>query len=127
VWDAAGVHQQVAAIDVVTCVRALAAGDLDAVDVASREVLRRCELGGRGPLLCWGHLLRARLAEARDDRQAAAQERSRATDVARELGLAHHLSFTLDRSGRVAAGRGDVTAAEAVLAEAVETAEAAGA
>ena len=49
VWDAAGVHGQVAANDVVTSVRALVAGDLDVVDAASREVLRRCALAGVDP------------------------------------------------------------------------------
>ena len=127
VWDAAGVHQQVAANDVVSCVRALATGDLDAVDATSREVLRRCELGGRGPFACWGHLLRARLAELRGDREEAAAECARATAAARELGLAHHLSFALDRSGRLAADRGDLPAAEALLTEALDVAESAGA
>ena len=126
VWEAAGQHRPLAANAVITSLHALTTGDLDVVDVASDEVLQRCAVSGDEPFRCWGHLLRARLAQARGDRPAAAQECSRAVTVAGDLELAHYLSFALEQSGRVAALDGDLPTAETFLTEAVTVAEAAG-
>ena len=52
VWDAADMHHRIAANDMITCVRALVACDLDTVDTASREVLRRCALVDFEPQRC---------------------------------------------------------------------------
>ena len=127
VWDAAGSHHHVATNDVVSAVRALAVGDLQQLDTASREVLRRSALIGFDPLRCWGHLLRARLAETRHDVATAAAECAKAVAVARRLDLAHNLSFALTQSGRVAARDGDLDGAEAAVTEAVAVAEGVGA
>jgi predicted ATPase/DNA-binding SARP family transcriptional activator len=127
VWDAAGMHTRVMSVDLVTCVRALATGDLDLADETSRDVLRRCALISYEPFRCWGHLARARLAEARHDLSAAGVACDAALASARSLGLAHYVSFSLAQSGRIAALVGDVAHAEAALTEAVDTAEQAGA
>ena len=127
VWDAAGVHQRVMANDIITCVRALAAGDLETVDAASREVLRRCALVDYEPHRCWAYIVRVRLAEARGDLATAAAEGAAAVASARRLDLAHFVSFALAQHGRIAALRGDAEAAEATLSEAVDVADAAGA
>jgi hypothetical protein len=127
VFDAAGLHQRVSANDVITCVRALLAGDLATVDSASREVLRRCALIDFEPYRCWAHLVRVRLAEARADLDTAATECAAAVASARRLELAHVVSFALTQQGRVGALRGDPAAAEAALTEAIAVADAAGA
>ena len=126
VWDAAGLHQRVISVDIVTCVRALATGDLDLADATSREVLRRCTLIDYEPHRCWGHLVRARLEESRHDLGAATAECAEAVASARRLGLAHYISFALSQSGRTAALAGDLRQAKAALTEAIDTAERAG-
>jgi predicted ATPase/DNA-binding SARP family transcriptional activator len=127
VFDAASLHHQVCNNDVVTCVRGLVTGDLDLVDRASREVLRRSALIDYDPHRCWAHLVRARLGEERGDLAAATAESRLAVAVARDLDLAHYLSFALARSGRVALLRGDLAHADAALTEAVAVADIAGA
>jgi len=127
VLDAADLHSRVVAADIVTSVRALATGDLDLVDRASREVLRRCARIDYEPHRCWGHLVRAGLELARNDLGAATTECAAAVASARKLGLAHYLSFALTQSGRTAALAGDLLVAEAALAEAIDTADRAGA
>ena len=127
VFDAAGLHQRVSANDIITCVRALLAGDLATVDSASREVLRRCALIDYEPHRCWAHLVRVRLAEARADLDTAATECAAAVASARRLELAHVVSFALAQHGRIAALRGEPTGAEAAFTEAIEVADAAGA
>ena len=120
-------HARVMSVDFVTCVRALGTGDHDLADATSRELLRRCALIDYEPFRCWGRLARARLEEARHDLAAAMIECVDALAAARRLGLAHYLSFTLAECGRIAALAGDVPRADAALAEAVDTAEQAGA
>jgi tetratricopeptide (TPR) repeat protein len=127
VFDAASLHHQVCNNDVVTCVRGLVTGDLDLVDRASREVLRRSALIDYDPHRCWAHLVRARLGEERGDLAAATAESRLAVAVARDLDLAHYLSFALARSGRVALLRGDLAHANDALTEAVAVADTAGA
>jgi predicted HicB family RNase H-like nuclease len=67
-------HQRVVVNDVITSVQALAMGDLDRLDSASQEILRRCDVIDYEPYRCWGHLLRARLHQERHDIAAAAAQ-----------------------------------------------------
>ena len=128
VFDAAGLHHQVCNNDVVTCVRGLATGDLDLVDTASREVLRRSTLIDYDPHRCWAHLVRARLGEERGDLAEATAE----SRVGRRGGAGSRPSaLPLVRARRRRAGSRSCAAtcapADAALAEAVAVADTAGA
>jgi predicted ATPase len=127
VWDAYGMHQRVATSDIVTCVQALADGDLSLVDSTSQEVLRRCAFIDYDPYRCWGHLIRARLEEARHDLPTAGRECANALSAARRLGLAHFISFALIQTGHIAALADDLVAAESLLTEEIGVADSAGA
>jgi predicted ATPase/DNA-binding SARP family transcriptional activator len=127
VFDAHDLHQRVLANDVVSCVRALAADDLDLLDTLTREVLRRCALIDYEPHRCWGYLVRARLEERRRDLKAAAKECESAVASARRVALPHFVSFALTQLGRVALLDDDLERAETALGEALAVAEEAGA
>ena len=106
---------------------ALGAGDLDLADATSRELLRRCALIDYEPFRCWGRPARAQLAEARARPERRDDRMHGRAGLGARLGLAHYLSFTLAECGRIAALAGDVPRADAALAEAIDTAEQAGA
>jgi predicted ATPase/DNA-binding SARP family transcriptional activator len=127
VMDARDLHQRVLANDMVSAVRGLAVDDLELVDAASREVLRRCALIDYEPHRCWAHLVRARLEERRADLKAAGKECESAVASARLLELPHYVSFALTQLGRVALLDDDLERAETALGEALALAEAAGA
>jgi ATP/maltotriose-dependent transcriptional regulator MalT len=93
----------------------------------SREVLRRASLIGYEPFRCWGHLVRATVAQRRGVIEAALAEGRLALDSARQVDLAHYIAFAQVQLGRVIAVDGDARAAESVLREGLATAVTAGA
>jgi tetratricopeptide (TPR) repeat protein len=127
VLDAAEVHQRVVVNDIITSVQALTMGDLDRLDSASQEVLRRCEVIDYEPYRCWGHLLRARLHQERQNIAGAVAECQLAVSSARLLDLAHFRSFALTQLGQLTAITGNLLGAKTLLEEAIAEAEKAGA
>jgi predicted ATPase/DNA-binding SARP family transcriptional activator len=125
VWDATDDHWRVASTDIVSCVAALMAGELDVVDTTSAEILRRVADIDYEPYRCWGHMLRAGLATRRGDLATAAAEADRALASAWRLEPRHCVAFALTERGRVALLDRDEPTAEAAFLEAIAIAEAA--
>jgi hypothetical protein len=116
----------VAASDLVSAAGGLRAGRLDLVERRALEVLARSRRIGYEPFECWARLLLAAVAERRGAVRAALTEMDRGLAVSRRLDLPHYVAFAQGERGRLLARTGDVPGAEAVQAEAVRTAEAAG-
>lgn len=125
--DADGEDWRVAGADLVRSVRALVFNQLDIVDAASQEVLRRAGAIGYEPFRCWGHLLRACVAERRGDLTAALAECERALSSARRVELDHYIAFALTQLCRIALLSGAGPTAEAAGRDAIAVAERAGA
>jgi predicted ATPase/DNA-binding SARP family transcriptional activator len=123
VWDTSGDNWRVASADMVTCVAALIADDLDVVDAASAEVLQRVADLDYEPYRCWGHQMRAVLAMRRGDLTMAVAEADHSLASAWRLELRHFVAFALTQRGRVALLDGDEPTAEAAFREAIAIAE----
>ncbi|MER7247846.1 BTAD domain-containing putative transcriptional regulator [Kribbella sp. NPDC000426] len=123
VMDAAGDDWYVAANDLITCLRALRSDDVEELDRASHEVLRRSTAIGYEPFRCWAYLLCSRVAELRGDLSTARAVAEHAVVAARRTQLKHYVSFALVQLGRTA----DQSTAEGAFREAIVTADSAGA
>jgi predicted ATPase len=127
VLDASGDHWRVAANELIRSMDAVATEQTEIVAARAAEVLWRAEVLGYDPFICWGHLLRAWVAERTGDLVEARDACEAALAAARKVRVGHFVAFSLTQLGRVAGLGDDPGAAEAALQEAVAEAEACGA
>jgi predicted ATPase/DNA-binding SARP family transcriptional activator/diacylglycerol kinase family enzyme len=124
-YAAAGSHWGVAGSSLVRGQIAVLTGDVSVVATMTDDVLRHSEAIGYDVFVVPALMLKAWVAENRDDPGAAADAYWRAFELARRIGFVDHASFALARLGANAFAAGDTAQAEELSRRALATADAA--